>query len=65
MFARGGEDFRAVEAPGLDAAWTARDMELVAVRGDLVLRVEALLEPLDRFDPQEICAALAERWAAF
>ncbi len=65
VFARGGEDFRAVEAPGLDAAWTARDMELVAVRGDLVLRVEALLEPLDRFDPQEICAALAERWAAF
>lgn len=39
-FARSAEDFIPVEAEGLDAAWLCGDLELIAVRGDLVICVE-------------------------
>ncbi len=51
-----------MEAPGLDAAWVSHRHELVAVKGNMAARVTYL--PSDNFDPQLICAALAERWTA-
>ena len=56
------ENFQPMEAPGLDAVWVSHRHELVAVKGNMAARVTYL--PSDNFDPQLICAALAERWAA-
>ena len=56
------ENFQPMEAPGLDAVWVSHRHELVAVKGNMAARVTYL--PSDNFDPQLICAALAERWTA-
>lgn len=54
------ENFRPLEAPGLDMAWVGR-WELVAAKGSTVACITFL--PYGGFDPQMICAALAECWA--
>ena len=56
------ENFQPMEAPGLDAVWVSHRHDLVAVKGNMVARVTYL--PSDNFDPQLICAALAECWTA-
>lgn len=63
VFARDADSFDPIEAPGLDHAWTTGSLELVAVKGDIVIYVEYMTDTYDSFDPQRICAALAERWA--
>ena len=55
------ENFQRMEVPGLDAVWVSHRQELVAAKGDMVAYVTYL--PLDAFDPQTICAALADCWA--
>lgn len=64
VFARDADDYHPVEAPGLDRAWATGGLELVAVKGDMVVYVECMMDTYDNFDPQLICASLAERWAA-
>ena len=59
-----GRSFRAIDPGGLDMAWAAGDLELVAVKGDMVVYVECMMDTYDNFDPQIICTALAERWTA-
>ena len=54
------EDFRPIEAPGLDRAWAGRN-EVVAVKGDMAACVTFL--PYGDFDPRAVCQALAEKWA--
>lgn len=63
VFARDADSFRRIEAPGLDEAWATDGLELVAVKGDLVVYIECMMDTYDNFDPQTICAALADRWA--
>lgn len=64
VFAQNADSFRRIEAPGLDAAWTTGGLELVAVKGDMAVYIECMMETYEKFDPQAICAALADRWAA-
>lgn len=64
VFAQSAERFQAIQVPGLDAAWTA-DMELVAVRGNLVAYAEVLATGSKAVDLEAVLAALAERWDAW
>lgn len=64
VFARDADSYRRIEAPGLDAAWATEGLELVAVKGDMVSYIECMMETYEKFDPQTVCAALADRWAA-
>lgn len=56
------EHFQPLEVSGLDVAWASHRKELVAVKGNMVAYITCL--PSDIFDPENICAALAECWAA-
>lgn len=62
VFVRDRDSFHDLDVPGLDAAWTTGGLELVAVKGDLVVYVEFLASGYEEFDPLPICEALAERW---
>ena len=62
-FGERAENFTPVEAAGLDAAWTSRGMDLVAVKGKLVVYL-TYISSSGGFDAQEILTALAARWAA-
>lgn len=63
VFARDRESFHDLDVPGLDAAWTTKGLELVAMRGNLVAYVEFLASGSgEDFDPLPICEALAELW---
>ena len=60
----GGQgSFSPLEAEGLDAAWTNSRLELVAVKGNLVISITYMPGSPDDFDPLALCEALAERWA--
>lgn len=65
VFARSAALFRELEAPGLDRAWTTGEMEVVAVRGNWVVYAECRADANSAFAPENICAALAERWDAW
>lgn len=58
-----GGNFTPVQTEGLDAAWTTHGMEVVAVKGNMAAYITYLGGSYDNFDPQAICAALAEVWA--
>lgn len=63
VFARSAEDFVPVEAQGLDAAWLCGDLELVAVKGDLVIYAESLTPGYqDDGHLRAMLPALAARW---
>lgn len=64
VFARDADSYHQIKAPGLDGAWATDGLELVAVKGDLVVYIECMMDTYDNFDPQVICAALTDRWAA-
>ena len=57
------EKFVSIEAEGVDAAWTSYREEVVAVKGDLVAYITYLPGSCTDFDPQALCAVLAEKWA--
>ena len=60
----GGQgSFSPLEAEGLDAAWTNSRLELVAVKGNLVISITYMPGSPNDFDPLALCEALAERWA--
>lgn len=62
-FVRDRESFYELDVPGLDGAWAAERLELVAVKGNMVVYVEFLASGSgEDFDPLPICEALAERW---
>lgn len=60
-FGKGGENFIPLETSAVDAAWTSRGLELVAVKGPYVAYV-CQTGWSDRFDAPAICGALAARW---
>lgn len=62
-FGDGGRNFAPVESDGVDAAWASR-LEVVAVKGPYVAYVTYLPDTQRDFDPQALCAALAEKWTA-
>ena len=67
VFVRDRDAFHDLDVPGLDGAWATEGLELVAMKGDLVVYVEFLSSGtpngMERvFDPMPICQALAERW---
>lgn len=62
VFARDADSYRQIEAPGLDEVWATDGLELVAVKGNMVVYIECMMDGYDNFDPQTICAALAECW---
>lgn len=61
VFGGGGENFEPVETDTVDAAWTSRGLEVVAVKGPYVAYV-VQTGWSDRFEPLEICDALAKYW---
>ena len=63
VFVRDADSYHQVEAPSLDEVWATDGLELVAVKGDLVVYIECMMDTYDNFDPQKICAALADCWA--
>lgn len=64
VFARDADSYHQIKAPGLDGAWATDGLELVAVRENMVVYIECMMDTYDNFNPQTICAALADRWAA-
>ena len=63
VFARSAEDFVPAEAQGLDAAWLCGDLELVAVKGDLVIYAESLTPGYqDDGYLRAMLPALSARW---
>ena len=68
VFVRDRDAFYDLDVPGLDGAWATNGLELVAMKGDLVVYVEFLASGTPNgvervFDPLPICEALAETWA--
>ena len=68
VFVRDRDAFHELDVPGLDGAWATEGLELVAMKGDLVVYVEFLSSGtpngMERvFDPVPICEALAECWS--
>lgn len=64
-FGRGAENFTPVAVDGLDAAWLFGDLEVVAVRGDLVIYVTYLGRSAAGGDAhlRALLPVLAERWS--
>lgn len=63
VFGAGGKNFQPLETDAVDAAWTSRALEMVAVKGPYVAYVNQTGWS-GKFDPQAICKALAARWDA-
>lgn len=61
-FGERAEDFTPLEAAGLDAAWTSRGLDIVAVKGEMAVYL-TYISSSRGFDPQAILTALAARWA--
>lgn len=63
-FARSAADFTPVEAEGLDAAWLCGDLELIAVKGDMVIYVDYQSHgQRDDSHLRALLPVLAERWS--
>ena len=56
-----GRSFRAIDPGGLDMAWAAGELELVAVKGRLAAHITYIGDGF--WDPAAICGALEEKWA--
>ena len=61
VFGDQGRSFRAIDPGGLDMAWAAGDLELVAVKGRLAAHITYIGDGF--WDPAAICGALEEKWA--
>ena len=63
-FARSAADFTPVETGGLDAAWLCGDLELIAVKGDMVIYVDYQSHgQRDDSHLRALLPVLAERWS--
>ncbi len=63
VFAHGADAFVPLEIDGLDSAWAAGGLEVVAIRGNMAAYVEYMGLSYEDFDPEALLEALAQRWA--
>ena len=61
VFGDQGRSFRPIDPGGLDMAWAAGELELVAVKGRLAAHITYIGDGF--WDPAAICGALEEKWA--